>query len=73
MNAHTAIEAEIASISDDMIVGTDRIAQFLGWTKRQVLYAREQKALPIRFRRGVGIYAFKSELVAALKAGDSLP
>ncbi|MHB8283859.1 MAG: hypothetical protein ACYDD1_04205, partial [Caulobacteraceae bacterium] len=58
----------------DMIVGADEIARVLGWKARQVYSVREAgEDAPIRKRKGVGIYAFKSELVAWLKASESLP
>jgi len=57
----------------DRLDGVPSIAAFLGRTERQVKYAREVGSLPIRHKPGFGIYAFKSELLAALKGGDSLP
>ena len=59
-------------ITVDYIEGVDAIALFLGWSARKVRYARETGALPIRVKNGVGIYAFKSEIIAALKTPDTL-
>lgn len=61
-------------IADDYISGADQIAAFLGkqWTTRKVYHAREVSSLPIRRKQGIGLYAFKSELLAALKAPDTL-
>jgi len=52
--------------------GVETIAEFLGWSARKVRYARETGALPIRVKNGVGLYAFKSEILAALKTPDTL-
>ena len=60
------------SIPSDYLEGVESIAAFLGWNARKVRYARETGALPIRVKSGVGLYAFKSEIVAALKAPDTL-
>ena len=60
------------SIQDDYLGGITEIAQFLGWNPRRVRYARETGALPIRVKNGVGLYAFKSEILAALKTPDTL-
>ncbi len=61
--------------ADDYVQGATAIASFLGpsWTPRQVFHARETGALPIRKKRGIGIYAFKSELVAGLRDPTTLP
>jgi hypothetical protein len=56
----------------DCLGGVEAIAKFLGWPIRKVRYARETGALPIRVKPGVGLYAFKSEIVAALKTPDTL-
>jgi hypothetical protein len=63
------------SISEDFLGGVNAIVTFLGhpWTVRRVRYARETRALPIRVKRGIGLFAFKTELLAALRAPDSLP
>jgi hypothetical protein len=63
------------TIGEDYLDGVEAIAEYLGepWTIRRVRYARETGALPIRFKRGIGVYAFGSELSAALRAHDSLP
>jgi hypothetical protein len=57
---------------DDYLGSVTEISKFLGWTARKVRYARETGALPIRVKTGVGLYAFKSELLAALKTPDTL-
>jgi hypothetical protein len=56
----------------DYLDGVEAIASYLGWSVRKVRYARETGALPIRSKPGVGLYAFKSELVKALKKPDTL-
>ena len=68
-------EGSYPPLPDDVLEGVEAIAEYLGkeWTARKVRYARETGALPIRVKRGVGLYAFKSELSAALRAPDSLP
>ncbi len=69
----------LAMPADDCLNGIEAIAAFLTdtlgrtWTSRQVRYARERGSLPIRQKETLGVYAFKSELLAALKAPDSLP
>ena len=55
-----------------MLQGVDAIADFLGTTPRRVRYARETRSLPIRHKRGFGIYALKSELLDSLRDDDSL-
>jgi hypothetical protein len=60
------------SLVEDYIEGVEAIAVFLGWNARKVRYARETGALPIRVKSGVGLYAFKSEILAALKTLDTL-
>ena len=57
---------------DEYLEGVDAIAKYLGWNARKVRYAREIGALPIRVKNGVGLYAFKSEILAALKTPDTL-
>lgn len=57
---------------DEYLEGVDAIANYLGWNARKVRYARETGALPIRVKNGVGLYAFKSEILAALKTPDTL-
>jgi hypothetical protein len=63
------------TLADDYLEGAGEIAAFLGpkWTERKVYHAREVKALPIRRKEGLGLYAFGSELTAALKAPETLP
>ena len=63
------------TLAEDFISGVENIVRFLGeeWTTRKVRYARETGALPIRVRKGIGLYAFKSELLSALHDPDSLP
>jgi hypothetical protein len=73
MNAHFPITVDEA----DMLHGVEEIAGFLStlgsaWTVRQVRQARTVRSLPIRKLTGIGIYAFKSELIAALKAPETL-
>lgn len=59
-------------LAEDYIEGIEAIANYLGWNARKVRYAREIGALPIRVKSGVGLYAFKSEILAALKTPDTL-
>lgn len=66
------------SVSDDYLEGVAAIAEFLGWEgksgERRVYNARGKAAsCPIRKRKGMGIYAFKSELIEWLKADCTLP
>jgi hypothetical protein len=77
MNANASFVASIADIdraalASDYLEGAGAVASFLGWNVRKVRYARETGALPIRVKQGIGLYAFKSELVAALKTPESL-
>jgi hypothetical protein len=62
------------TIGNDYLVGAAAIATFLGpaWTERKVYHAREVHALPIRRKAGIGLYAFRSELLEALKAPETL-
>ena len=62
-------------INDDYLNGVESIATFLGpeWNERRVYRARETGALPIRRKPGIGIYAFRSELTAALQDPTTLP
>jgi hypothetical protein len=62
-------------LCDDYLNGVEAIAAFLGpdWSKRRVYRARETGALPIRRKSGIGIYAFRSELTAALQDRPTLP
>jgi hypothetical protein len=62
------------NIADDMLVGAEEIARVLGWKARQVYAIREVGGdAPVRKRKGLGLYAFKSELVAWLTASETLP
>ena len=60
------------TLQEDYLDSVAAIAKFLGWSARKVRYARETGALPIRVKSGVGLYAFKSEILAALKTPDTL-
>ena len=68
-----------SSDDNDYLEGAGEIAAFMvrefgpHWTVRRVHHAREKGALPIRRRTGIGLYAFGSELIAALKAPETLP
>lgn len=64
-----------SALSDDYVEGAQAIASFLGagWNERRVYRARETGALPIRRKSGIGIYAFRSELTAALHDRATLP
>ena len=63
-----------AAVATDYLEGAASIAAFLGptWNERKVYHARELGTLPIRRKAGIGLYAFRSELLAALKAPDTL-
>jgi hypothetical protein len=65
---------DATTIGDDYLEGAAAIAAFLGpaWTERKVYHAREVHALPIRRKVGIGLYAFRSELLEALKAPETL-
>ena len=67
------IDVSHSNIADDFLEGVEAIAAFLGRPVRKVRYARQTGALPIRMKPGIGLYAFKSELLAALRGTDSLP
>lgn len=61
------------AIADDLIVGAEAIAEYLGWDTRRIYRAREgRSSMPIRRRRGLGVYAFKSELEGWLRDPTSL-
>lgn len=68
---YSGMNASLRS-EEDCLSGVEEIAKYLGWTVRKVRYARETGALPIRVKGGVGLYAFRSEILAALKAPDTL-
>ncbi len=63
------------SIAADLLEGAEAIAEFLGgkWNANRVYIAKNRGTLPIRSRPGMGVYAFKSELRAALTAPETLP
>jgi len=68
------IDVEQNPVAADILYGAAELARFLRWPVRNVYQARERGlSIPIRKREGVGIYAFKSELVAWLKAEETLP
>jgi hypothetical protein len=69
--AYAGMNSE-ARLSADYLEGVEAIASYLGWSARKVRYAREIGALLIRVKSGVGLYAFKSEILAALKTPDTL-
>jgi len=62
------------ALGDDLLEGAEAIAGFLGgkWNAQRVHNAKFRGHLPIRKRPGLGLYAFKSELEAFLRARDSL-
>lgn len=69
----TDVQDNAPPVAEDKIEGADAIAAYLRWKPRRVYQAREQGwCAPIRRRRGMGLYAFKSELDAWLKAEDTL-
>ncbi len=74
-----AKEAVSASecLGDDLLDGAEAIARELGWTNgkgkwhtRRVYHLREKGCPAIRRREGVGVYAFRSELLDWLKGSD---
>ncbi len=69
---YPSFAANCRPLSDDYLGGVEAIAAFMGWTIRKVRYARETGALPIRVKHGVGLYAFKSELVRSLQTPETL-
>lgn len=66
--------AEAAPLSADLLEGADAIAEYLGgkWNPNRVYMAKHRHTLPIRTIPGMGIYALKSELRAALTAPETL-
>lgn len=62
------------TIAADLLHGADQIAAFLGgkWNRNKVYIARLRGSLPIRSKEGMGVYALKSELRAALTAPETL-
>jgi hypothetical protein len=61
------------TLAHDYLEGVSAIAAFLGWSERKVYHVRERGgSCPIRKREGVGIYAFKSELITWLKCEETL-
>lgn len=61
-------------LNADLLQGADEIAAFLGgkWNRNRVYIAKNRGQLPIRSKDGFGVYAFKSELRAALMAPETL-
>lgn len=61
-------------LAEDLLEGAAAIAAYLGptWDEKRVFNARQRKRLPIRKGGGMGLYAFKSELRAALQAPETL-
>ena len=76
MNIHAPMPESVhgTEIVNDRLDGADEIAAFLGkcWTADRVYHVRRRRGLPIRKLPGAGIYAFKSELLAALKSQETL-
>lgn len=66
--------AESEPLSADLLEGAAAIAEYLGpkWNPNRVRIAKHRNTLPIRSRPGMGVYAFKSELRAALTAPETL-
>jgi hypothetical protein len=58
------------SLSEDMLEGVEKIAQYTGLAPRRVYYLCEQKLLPV-FKLGTKWCALKSELRAALRSGKA--
>ena len=64
-------------LGDDLLDGAEAIARELGWTNgrgkwhtRRVYHLREKGCPVIRRREGLGVYAFRSELLEWLKGND---
>ena len=55
------------SLSDDLLKGARQIAEFTGFTERQIFYYAEKKKLPL-FRVGSAICGRKSQLSRTLSA-----
>lgn len=72
MEAPEPAPDEFSPLGDEYLEGVEAIAKYLGWNIRKVRYARETGALPVRVKPGIGLYAFKSEILAALKSPDTL-
>jgi hypothetical protein len=72
MEGSVTRQQTLVPVADEYLEGVEAIAAYLGWNIRKVRYARETGALPIRVKHGIGLYAFKSELLAALKSPDTL-
>jgi hypothetical protein len=64
----------MSELADDLLEGAEDIARFLGkkWNARRVFNARQRGGLPLHTRPGMGLYAFRSELAAFLRAPESL-
>ena len=71
-SVNSSVVDNLVPFTSDYLDGVEAIANYLGWSVRKVRYAREIRALPIRAKAGIGLYAFKSELIAALKTPDTL-
>ncbi len=49
------------NLADDILEGADKIAEFMGWNRRRVFYAADQKLIPT-FKIGNHVCAKKSTL-----------
>lgn len=59
------------TIADDLLEGVDAIAAELGWPTDKVYRARQKGwGIPIHKKQGLGLYAFRSELLAWLRTPD---
>jgi hypothetical protein len=69
----TATAAPTPTPAEDRLDGAGAIATYLGWNKKKVYNAWELRwSVPIRKRDGLGLYAFKTELDAWMKAPETL-
>lgn len=68
----TLTDAAVPAVRNDLLLGVKEIADHLGITTRQVRYARETRSLPVRHKRGFGIYGLKSELLDSLRSDGTL-
>ena len=71
---HSNAVDESPAPAHDRLEGADAIAAYLEVKPRWVYQAREAGwDVPIRKRPGLGLYAFKSELDAWMRAPETMP
>ena len=57
-------------LADDLLVGGEAIADFIGWNRRRVFHLAEKGELPI-FKIGGVLHARKSTLVRWIEAKEA--